>query len=422
MRQIGQIGGMTIALLLLATVAFSQSSDFTYRGLGDGEIVITGYIGTNTTIRIPEEIDGKLVEKVLCLSLPRNFWAPKNSRFPTWKHKNSTSIPHPFSRKNDWIERIEIPTNITNIFELAFLSCPSLSSITVDEDNPVYSSKNGMLLDKNQTKLLCFPPRKSIKCTLPKSLKTIGMYAIHGNSSTRTLTIPSAVTHIMSSAISGCPNLETLMIPTSVISINSGAVSQCEKFTRFEVDPLNPAYSSEDGMLLNKDKTKLICFPPAKSPKCTLPKSLKTISKNAIRSNSNPRTLKIPPTATHIDTFAISFCHNLERVIIPASVIFIAPRSVAICRNFTRFEVAPLNPVYSSEDGVLFNRDKTALIQFPAKKPGRYTIPDSVGVIGPDAFREYSNFSGRSSLTNIIISNSDVVIKDKTLSSRKNSR
>ena len=91
--------------------------------------------------------------------------------------------------------------------------------------------------------------------------------------------------------------------------------------------------------------------------------------------------------------------------------------------GLTNISVSTDNPLYSSQDGVLFNRDKTALIRFPPELSGEYIIPDSVIRIGDSAFRVCTRltsvsipdsvtsigefaFSGCSDLTRVIIGDS----------------
>ena len=61
------------------------------------------------------------------------------------------------------------------------------------------------------------------------------------------------------------------------------------------------------------------------------------------------------------------------------------------CSSLTSIEVGKGNIEYSSEDGVLFDKSKTELIQFPAGKNGHYTIPDNVSSIGDTAFYDCSS-------------------------------
>ena len=89
-----------------------------------------------------------------------------------------------------------------------------------------------------------------------------------------------------------------------------------------------------------------------------------------------------------------------------------------------------LNSVYSSVDGVLFNKNQTTLIQCPGGKAGSYTIPNSVTSIGDCAFVDCTSltsvtipnsvtsigdeaFSGCTSLTNVTIPNSVTSIGDE---------
>jgi len=73
-------------------------------------------------------------------------------------------------------------------------------------------------------------------------------------------------------------------------------------------------------------------------------------------------------------------------VTIPSSVTDIGSSAFGNCKVLTGIVVAAENPNYSSADGVLFDKDKTTLIQCPGGKQGEYTVPNSVTSIGNSAF------------------------------------
>jgi hypothetical protein len=93
-------------------------------------------------------------------------------------------------------------------------------------------------------------------------------------------------------------------------------------------------------------------------------------------------------------------------VTIPNSVTSIGNSAFSGCKGLTSINVASDNSNYCSVDGVLFNKDKTTLIQYPGGKQGAYTIPNSVTSIGDYAF------PGCSGLTSIDIPNSVTSIGD----------
>ncbi len=306
---------------------------------------------------------------------------------------------------------LTIPASLTSIDVNAF-SGSSLTSFSVASGNPNYISEDGVLFSKDKTKLIKYPTAKQGAYTIPASVTSIGSYAFYDCSGLTSLNIPSGVTIlsyfafagcsgltnvtipegvilIEDGAFHGCSGLKSLTIPTSVTHIDggwtfygcdgltsvtilsnakiAGCFRNCRGLTSLSVTFDNPFYSSEDGVLFNKDKTELIMYPGGKQGAYTIPSSVTSIESSAFSGCSGLTSLTIPSNVTNIGDGA--FASSTEYVSI-----------------LTDITVASDNPYYSSEDGVLFNKDKTELIIYPGGKQGAYTIPPSVTSIGDHAF------------------------------------
>lgn len=98
-------------------------------------------------------------------------------------------------------------------------------------------------------------------------------------------------------------------------------------------------------------------------------------------------TVDLPDSLTSIDNYAFQGCQKLKSITIPAAVSNIGSRVFELCYSLTAINVDSENQYYVSEDGVLFNKDKTNLIAYPAMSSiTDYTVPDSVTNIAESAF------------------------------------
>ncbi len=95
----------------------------------------------------------------------------------------------------------------------------------------------------------------------------------------------------------------------------------------------------------------------------------------------------IPDTVTSIGYGAFTFCESLTSITIPSSVTSIDEMVFFGCTVLTSIEVDGNSSSFCSADGVLFSKDKTELVCYPAgKKDTSYSIPDSTALIRAWAF------------------------------------
>ena len=224
---------------------------------------------------------------------------------------------------------------------------------------------------------------------------TIGKSAFSYCSSLKSVTIPDIVTTIGQQAFDCCRSLTSVTIPDSVTIIEDGAFRCCESLTNVtignSVTTIGKYAFSECSSLTS----------------VTIPSSVTTIGYMAFDECSSLTNVTIPNGVTTIGMFAFSYCRSLTSVEIPDSVTTIGKSAFSVCISLTSINVASGNLNYLSEDGVLFDKNKSKLIQCPiGNQRTEYTVPNSVTTIG-----EYA-FSCCRSLTSVTIPNSETIIED----------
>jgi hypothetical protein len=174
------------------------------------------------------------------------------------------------------LESIEIPDSVTSIGGWAFEGCINLYEIKVAENNFLFASQNGLLLNKERTELIQCPP-----------------------------------------------GLSSAVIPASITSIDALVFFGCINLHEIKVAKNNLSFASQNGMLLNKARTELIKCPPALS-KPIIPQSVTSIKIGAFAYCKKLKSIVIPNSVKIIMNLAFAFCRNLENIVIPDSVHYIA--------------------------------------------------------------------------------------------------
>ena len=153
----------------------------------------------------------------------------------------------------------------------------------------------------------------------PNSIKVINTYAFAKCTGLKRVTINGGVHTIYGAAFQSCDNLESVTIGDQVKSIYGGAFSQCNSLSNLVVDANSEEYSTESGVLFNKDKTLLHCYPSANG-EYVIPNTVKTIEAYAFYRNTNLTSVTIPAGVTSIGKYAFNLPSGSSRIVKMLSV------------------------------------------------------------------------------------------------------
>lgn len=238
-----------------AYTAYFIGTDFQYKVLSELEKTceITGYTGSETMLNIPSVIDGYTVLKIGDLA----FHFKSNIVKVIIPDSVRTIGSAAFFFCTD-LESIEIPSSVTNIGTAAFSACTALQYVNVQKSNLIYISENGILFNRDKTKILCYPGGKaedsyiipsSVKeiddcaflgCRLqridiPNEVKHIGEQAFEFCAMLANVKLPNTITEIGYMTFAGCSSLKEIKIPNSVLKIGDGAFFWCESLESIQL-------------------------------------------------------------------------------------------------------------------------------------------------------------------------------------------
>ena len=294
---------------------------------------------------------------------------------------------------------VKIPTSVTSIGDRAFRECIKLNSLEIPSSvtdfgvEAFYNSHADLIIDNSEENVkvgsYAFGGCHSVtwKGVILDKEETGLQFEVSGSnamvvkgdySKLESVIIPSkvkindkvyAVAGIANNAFINCKSLTYVKVSGGVTNMGVATFSGCENLETVVLG---------DG--------------------------IKKISNSLFKGCASLSDINIPASVTEIDESAFEGCASLTSIDIPANVTNIVEYAFYGCKNLASIKVDDKNTTYSSVDGVLYNKEKTILIQVPGKIQGKFTILFGVTNIASGAFGSCEGLTGvkiQNTVTNI---------------------
>lgn len=314
------------------------------------KVKIVGYDGEKIDKRniyrlvIPEEIEGKKVVSV-------EFYLV-------------SELEEEVSR---YIEEIVIPRYVKNIdIESIF----GLEKIIVSEENPYFSSENGILYNKNKAALVRCPRLKYGKIKIPSGVKTLQRGCFFACEEVTEIVLPDSIKNIKELAFCGCEYLRTVNLPKNLKKIEGDMFAECEKLEEIKI-----------------------------------PNSVTEIDDRAFEKCRNLKKIHIPVKVKKIGEDAFSGCDSLKEVTIPKNVMALGQGAFYKCKNLKSVSFAKKSRIDRIKVYTFDGCSKLKTIQLPPKleriqicafkdcdQLKEIEMPVSVEYIHKKAFSKYDKY------------------------------
>ncbi len=314
---------------------YSVNSDFsasgiivipkTYNNLPVSEIEGAAFTVTDliTDIIIPESINILYANSFMLCSALKNIGVSVNNA--KYCSKGGVLFSKDFQRlicypAEKTGSSFIIPSTVNEILPCAFLASKNLLDVTVESGNTTYKSVDGVLFNINGDTIVCYPAgRTAASYTVPGNVSKIYITAFGGCQYLERVVIPEGVTDISMYAFAYSFNLKSINIPASVVSIGESITDMCKGLEGITVADSNAILKSIDGVLFNKDCTKLITYPMARKGSYAIPDGVTTIEKSAFEGALFLTDVSMPESCTAINSSAFMNCYTLIKIIMSGS-------------------------------------------------------------------------------------------------------
>ena len=238
-----------------------------------------------------------------------------------------TSIDNDAFTDNTTLTKVYIPQTIkgmdfySGINMNPFAGCSALKSIEVEEGNPILCTVDGVLFNKEKTRLYCFPAADSrTSYTVPKGVTWIDGSAFAYNHHLVSISLPDEVTSLGASAFYDCTNLEEVNLSSNLKTLAGYLFWNC-KHLKSVIIPKGVTYL---GINLFNGCTSLTSV--------TMPESVTTVDTSIFENCTSLKSVKLSPNLDRINHKMFLNCSSLADIQIPKSVISVWSNAFKGCK------------------------------------------------------------------------------------------
>ena len=273
-----------------------------------------------------------------------------------------------------YMKEIVIPDSVTTLGSYVFDGCKALTSVKLSEN-----------------------------------IESIPKYAFRGCENIESIIIPEKVTEIGDGAFYNCPKLKSVEIPASVTAISDNAFKESNKVTIYgEKGSYAEQYAKAKFIPFVEGKLERPPQTPTPAPTPTVAPYTYTVIDGSYaeitKCNDSPITAVIPDEidgypVKKLGNFVFENCPFMTSVTLGSNVESVADYTFDRTLVLSNIFVPESNESFCDIDGVLFSKDKTVLVKYPAAKTeNTYVFPETV------TSTAFGAFSSAASITSIIIS------------------
>lgn len=238
---------------------------------------------------------------------------------------------------------VNIPASITAIginafgYNNAFSYNEYLKDINIIDENPSYSSVDGLLYSKDKTTLVACGRGRVGDISIHPQVENISEYAFYKCSKLANIALPNSVTYIGEDAFNGCSSLTSIAIPNSLTVIRKSVFEDCLSLTSITI-PSSVTTIEESAFSGCSSLTSV-----------TLSNSVTAISDHCFSHCRSLASITIPNSVTSIGDYAFYECSSLKTVTIGKNVVVIGGSAFRWCDHLTEIYCLPtIPPVYSA--------------------------------------------------------------------------